>query len=128
MVPDVQDQMEGCPADEGLNMLYLALTGLLGVFLISLVMGTSAFFRKLNKAKESEKLAALKEDENFVVLQNEMYGDKSLHFILHNDSNGTQADSVTNSIHSSKGVSGKNANVDQQSNVAFTSDDGVFYV
>jgi hypothetical protein len=89
IVPYAQDQMEGCPADEGLNMLYLVLTGLVGVFLFLVTMGIVTFFRNQKKAEKSERLAELQKDAAFVELQEEMYGDKQLRRLIHEGSRST---------------------------------------
>lgn len=91
MVPGVDDQMEGCPADESLNLLYLCLSGLLGVALFLMVMGVVAVVRNAKKAKKNEKLAALQDDDEFIALQVEMYGEKQLRRLQHVDSSNSLA-------------------------------------
>ena len=88
IVPGVQDQMEGCPADEGLNMLYLVLSGLLGVALFLVVMLVLSVMRSTKKAKSQKKREALM-DEEFQQLQMEMYGAKVLRRLQHVDSSGS---------------------------------------
>ncbi|CAB9525641.1 expressed unknown protein [Seminavis robusta] len=94
IVPGVKDLMEGCPADEGLNMLYLMLSGLLGVFLFLVVMGIVTVVRNARKAKLYEKRAALMDDDEFIELQVEMYGEKQLRRLQHLDSSNSLAQSV----------------------------------
>ena len=82
MVPDVADDMEGCPEDEGLNILYMILASLVPVFLF-LVAQTIAAVR--HRGKESEK-ARLKEsmmDAEFADLQLSLYGERALRRLNH---------------------------------------------
>lgn len=96
MTPGVMDQMEGCPATQELNLLYLCLSGLLGVFLFLVVMSFVTLYRNSIKAKRSEKLEAMKDDDEFIELQLEMYGEKQLRRLQHVDSSG----SLGNTVHS----------------------------
>jgi hypothetical protein len=89
MTPGVQGFMEGCPESQSLNMLYLCLSGLLGVVLFLAVMGTLTIVRNAKKAKQSEKMAALMDDDEFIQLQLELYGAKQLRKLQHLDSNGS---------------------------------------
>jgi hypothetical protein len=89
MTPGVQDLMEGCPSDSGLNLLYLCLSGLLGVVLFLVVMGCVSAVRAAKKAKVNEEREALKDDEEFHALQLEMYGEKQLRKLQHADSTGS---------------------------------------
>ena len=77
MVPGVQDSMENCPSTHGANMLYLILSGLIGLVLFSVVMGVSHLTKSRKSKKESTKKNSLR-DQEFRDLQLEMYGDKVL--------------------------------------------------
>ena len=94
IVPGVQDQMEGCPIDESLNMLYLVLSALIGVVLFVVVMGIVTIFRNAKKAEKIERLAALQDDKDFIALQVEMYGEKQLRRLLREDSRSTSFSTV----------------------------------
>jgi hypothetical protein len=78
MIPVAQDEMEGCPADETLNILYMILSTLLCVFLFGLAM--IAFWVKAmsKQSKHEEVRATLMNDEEFHLLQMELYGAKVL--------------------------------------------------
>ncbi|KAL7555877.1 hypothetical protein ACA910_019293 [Epithemia clementina (nom. ined.)] len=81
MVPDVQEDMEGCP-DEDLNILYMILSSLVGLFAFLFVQGILA---ARHKGKESEKarLKASMMDEEFADLQMTLYGEKALRRLNH---------------------------------------------
>merc|ERR1712226_604816 len=96
MVPGVQDQMEGCPADSGLNLLYLCLSGLLGVFLFIVIRGTVTLYKSIQRKKDHQKKAALADSDDFIDLQLYLYGEKQLRKLLRADSSG----SITNTMHS----------------------------
>jgi len=100
MVPGVMDQMEGCPKTQSLNMLYLCLSGLLGVFLFLVVMGGVTLVRNAKKAKLTEKLASMMDDDEFIQLQVEMYGEKQLRRLQHVDSSGSLGQTVHSEIKS----------------------------
>ena len=94
MIPGVQDDMEGCP-DEDLNILYLILSGFVGITLFALVLAVSSF------KKQSKRMLALKARENmmdndFYELQVELYGEKALKRLKH----------MQDSVHSSKNGNG----------------------
>lgn len=96
MVPGVDVLMEGCPADSGLNLLYLCLSGLLGVFLFSVVMGVVTFTKRAKKQKDMKKREAMQDDQEFMDLQLELYGEKQLRKMLRTDS----SISIGNTAHS----------------------------
>lgn len=96
MLPGVSDQMEGCPADSGLNLLYLCLSGLLGVFLFIVIMGCLTLYRSTQKKKNNKKRAALKDNQEFIDLQMFLYGEKQLRKLLRADS----STSIGNTMHS----------------------------
>ena len=54
MLPGVQDSMEGCPA-ENVNLLYLVLSSLVGVFIFAM-LGLISKLRKRTKRKNHESL------------------------------------------------------------------------
>ncbi|CAB9514741.1 expressed unknown protein [Seminavis robusta] len=89
MVPVVDQQMEGCPADSGLNLLYLCLSGLLGVFLFVIIMGGAAIIKSARKKKDGKRREAMKDDDEFQELQLELYGEKQLRKLLRADSSGS---------------------------------------
>jgi hypothetical protein len=78
MIPGVQDEMEGCPADETLNILYMILSSLLGVFLFGLAMIALRLKAMSKQNKHEEVRATLMNDEEFHLLQVELYGAKVL--------------------------------------------------
>lgn len=81
MVPDVQDDMEGCP-DEDLNILYMILSSLVGLFVFLFVQVVLAV---RHKGVEHER-ARLKEsmmDADFADLQMTLYGEKALRRLNH---------------------------------------------
>ena len=85
MVPSVEDSMEGCPS-HNLDLVYLILSGLLGVFVflsVKLILSC----RKTAKTVEREraKRASMHDDE-FVSLQVELYGQKVLRRLQHENS------------------------------------------
>ena len=94
MVPGVQDMMEGCPADERLNVLYLCLSGLLGVVLFFAYQAVLTSIRNAKKAQASKLRETMMEDDEFIQLQVEMYGEKQLRRLQHIDSSGSLANSV----------------------------------
>jgi len=89
MIPGVQDDMEGCP-DEDLNILYLVLSGFIGVVVfvfIKLLNRASAASKSLEQAG---KLADMLDDE-FEQLQVELFGEKGLRHFKHMQSTYSNA-------------------------------------
>jgi hypothetical protein len=78
MIPSVQDLMEGCPEDETINMIYMLLSSLLGVFLFGLVMAAFRLRTVSIQSKTEELRATLIDDREFNTLQMELYGAKAL--------------------------------------------------
>lgn len=78
--------MEGCPPDD-INIVFVILTGLLGLFLflcVKIVLNIRSKMKK--KAKEEEKRASL-HDKEFHALQVELYGgEKALRHFQHLES------------------------------------------
>jgi hypothetical protein len=73
IVPGVQDDMEGCPADD-VNMLYLILSAMIGLVLF-LIYQTSKTLTKASKKKDAISKQSLLKDEEFRDLQVELYGE-----------------------------------------------------
>jgi hypothetical protein len=94
MVPGVQDLMEGCPADSGLNLLYLVLTGSIAVFLFGIHLAIQSMRKQSQTASANAKKELLYDDTEFQELQLELYGAKNLRRLQHLDTG------VTNSMHS----------------------------
>jgi ABC-type lipoprotein export system ATPase subunit len=99
MVPVVDEQMEGCPADRGLNLLYLCLSGMIGVVLFIVFMGAMSLIKSARKRKEGKKREAMMDDDEFHELQLELYGEQQLRKLLRADSSGSMK-SVTHTMHS----------------------------
>jgi hypothetical protein len=95
MVPGVDELMEGCPADEGLNIFYMCLVGLLGVIIFVVVMGLLKVSRASEKTKAGKLREKLEDDADFQALQLSMYGEK-LRKLQHFDSTA----SIGNTAHS----------------------------
>ena len=80
-VPGVQDDMEGCP-DEDLNILYLILSGFIGVVVFILVKTINGFTASAKNLEELGKKADMLDDE-FEELQVELFGEKGLRHFKH---------------------------------------------
>jgi ABC-type lipoprotein export system ATPase subunit len=78
MIPGTLETMEGCPDNDTLNMLYMILTGLLGVVLFLIYQVIKNASRRSIKEQKSAKMNALKDDTEFVDLQIELYGEDIL--------------------------------------------------
>lgn len=93
MVPDVEDDMEGCP-DSDLNITYMILSSLVGLFAF---LFAQLILSIRSKGKESS-LMRLREsmmDEEFAELQLTLYGEKALRRLNHMTSSthsGTKRD------------------------------------
>jgi hypothetical protein len=74
MVPAVQDSMEGCPGS--LNLLYLVLSALIGLFIFLVVIGILKIKKGQQKAVQEKSRRASMMDSEFQQLQKELYGDK----------------------------------------------------
>ena len=101
MVPGVKYSMENCPPDET-NLLYLVLSGFLGVVVFLCFMGLLKIKKKL-KAKEMKSKRASMIDTEFHTLQIELYGEKVLQQLQHaqtsismNSVSAIQNESTTN--------------------------------
>jgi len=73
MVPGVEDDMEGCPSDHDLNMLYLGLSGLMWVVLFIAGKAIAHLRDKLRKRQSATSIKDLKESDEFTALQKELY-------------------------------------------------------
>eukprot|EP00522_Entomoneis_paludosa_P002878 CAMPEP_0172468606 /NCGR_PEP_ID=MMETSP1065-20121228/61671_1 /TAXON_ID=265537 /ORGANISM="Amphiprora paludosa, Strain CCMP125" /LENGTH=487 /DNA_ID=CAMNT_0013226029 /DNA_START=17 /DNA_END=1480 /DNA_ORIENTATION=+ len=84
MVPEVQDDMEGCP-NEDLNVLYMILAALVGIFLFLFVQ-LIVTIRGKKEALEQDKLLESMQDDEFHQLQVTLYGEKALKRLQHMNS------------------------------------------
>jgi len=75
MVPAVQDSMEGCPPDN-LNLLFLVLSALLGLFVFLAVIAGLKIKKGQKKAVLEKSRRQSMMDAEFQKLQGELYGDK----------------------------------------------------
>ena len=75
MVPAVQDTMEGCPPSN-LNLLYLILSALIGLFIFLVVIAVLKIKKGQQKAVMEKSRRASMMDAEFQQLQKELYGDK----------------------------------------------------
>jgi hypothetical protein len=82
MVDSVKDLMEGCPP-ENVNLLYLILSGLLGLFLFVFVMGIIRIQKGRKKEEFEKSKRASMLDSEFQNLQIELYGEKALRRLKH---------------------------------------------
>ena len=71
--PGVEDDMEGCPSDHDLNMLYLGLSGLMWVVLFIAGKAIAHLRDKLRKRQSATSIKDLKESDEFTALQKELY-------------------------------------------------------
>jgi hypothetical protein len=81
LVPGVQEDMEGCPPGN-LNLLYMILSALLGLFLFLCVMAIVRVKKGFKRMQADNKRAEMV-DEAFVELQTELYGERSLRRFNH---------------------------------------------
>jgi hypothetical protein len=77
MIPGIQDDMEGCPA-EGLNFALLILTGVMGVFLFTAYYILVRFWSSRKQKKKANKLRQSLMDAEFHELQTTLYGAKTM--------------------------------------------------
>jgi hypothetical protein len=78
MVPVVQDEMEGCPADEGLNLLYLVLSSMIGVAIFGMILTVGAIQKRFQTEQRLSARKNLIANSNFQELQGELYGKRML--------------------------------------------------
>jgi len=88
MIPGVQDEMENCPDNSALNLLYLILSGILGVVVFLVVMGINSMIKSSKQKKANSLKEKLQDDEEFTSLQLELYGEKTLRRLQRADSLG----------------------------------------
>ena len=84
MLPGVQDDAEGCPAE--FNTLYLVLSAFIGVFVFLVVQLLLYCKASAADSKEENKRAKIRELEEFQQLQIDLYGKKALRKLQHVDS------------------------------------------
>jgi hypothetical protein len=65
VVPGVQDEMEGCPATRSVNVLLMALSGTLTVWLFLGVMLVRMLMIKARKAERKKERASMEESHQF---------------------------------------------------------------
>ena len=80
IVPGVENDMEGCPNDEGWIIVYMFLSSLAGVF-VFLLAQFIAMIRNKGKETEQTKLRESMMDQEFAGLQISLYGEKALHLM-----------------------------------------------
>jgi ABC-type lipoprotein export system ATPase subunit len=105
-IPGVMDDMEGCPAED-INLLYLILSAFVGVFFFVLAKGFQACQKDAEKLKDDEKRKQIMEMEEAQLLQVELYGEKALRRLQHQNS----SNSLKNMVHSSSGDPTEKASV-----------------
>lgn len=88
-IPGVQNNMEGCPADDVI-MIYMVLSAMLGLVLFLIYQSVKSIMRKAKRKKKAEFHNSLK-DEEFRDLQIELYGEEVLF-----------KDSLANTVHSAR--------------------------
>jgi hypothetical protein len=92
-LPGVMDEMEGCPDD--LNLLYLILSSFVGVFVFLVAKGVQAAQKGAEKNKDAGKKKQIMEMEEAQLLQVELYGEKALRRLQHQDSSRSLKKTVT---------------------------------
>lgn len=85
MVPAVEDSMEGCPEKESLNILYMVLSGVLGLFLFLMVQVILKIRKGISEFEAKTRNEGMMDTE-FQELQVELYGEKNLRRLLHDNS------------------------------------------
>lgn len=81
MLPQVENDMEGCPSTDQANMIALVLSAFIPLFLFLLVTGIRSLVQTKKTKKANLQKDALK-DQEFLELQVELYGDRALE--MHN--------------------------------------------
>ncbi|CAB9510147.1 expressed unknown protein [Seminavis robusta] len=74
MTPGVSHLMEGCPASRSLNVLYLVLTGSLGVIIFLVCMLVKNTRLNMKRDRKEKKRKSMAQDAEFQSLQLELYG------------------------------------------------------
>jgi ABC-type lipoprotein export system ATPase subunit len=83
IIPVIQDDMEGCPNNDGANIGYMILTSLLGVILFVIVIAGLKIKSFVSQTKENKQRDTLRNDDEFHHLQIELYGAKGLKRLQH---------------------------------------------
>jgi hypothetical protein len=87
-LPGVMDDMEGCPAED-MNTLYLVLSALLGLFVFLVAKGFQSLQKDAEKNKDADKMKQIMETEEAQLLQVELYGEKALRRLQHQNSSSS---------------------------------------
>lgn len=103
MIPGVQDGMEGCPAEDE-NIFFMILAAMLGLVLFSVYQTAKTIFARSQQKQATAKMNALKEDDEFVDLQIELYGEEVLNKSLRGTTRSLSRQSSMNSKTSSSNV------------------------
>jgi ABC-type lipoprotein export system ATPase subunit len=77
MIPGVQDEMDGCPDSDGLNLALLVIVSFVTVFFFLVVKVSTRLVRSRGEQAASSKKEALMEGEGFLELQVELYGERA---------------------------------------------------
>jgi ABC-type lipoprotein export system ATPase subunit len=77
MIPGVQDEMEGCPDTDGLNLALLCILAFIVVFVFLMVKLAMRLARSRGEQAASSKKEALMEAEGFLELQVELFGERA---------------------------------------------------
>jgi len=99
----VQDGMEGCPAEDE-NIFFMILAAMLGLVLFSVYQTGKTIFARSQQKQATAKMNALKEDDEFVDLQIELYGEEVLNKSLRGTTRSLSRQSSMNSKTSSSNV------------------------
>jgi hypothetical protein len=83
MIPVVQDQMEGCPASETINFVYMILSSFLIVFIFVVCQYALKIKRHLLKSKITALRQTMMKSNEFRELQISLYGIKALQSFQH---------------------------------------------
>jgi ABC-type lipoprotein export system ATPase subunit len=94
MIPIVQDQMEGCPANETINLVYMILSSFLGVFIFLVYLFVSKMKKHKLKSKAIKLRKTLMKNNEFRELQISLYGIKVLQRFQHLDNSCTDGSST----------------------------------
>jgi hypothetical protein len=84
IVPGIQDEMEDCPANRTVNMVALAITGTLVVWLFLAAMLVQRLVNKLRRAEQKTRRETISASLAFRSVQLEIYGSGALN-IFHGD-------------------------------------------
>jgi ABC-type lipoprotein export system ATPase subunit len=93
-LPGVMDDMEGCPAED-INLLYLILSAFVGVLVFLVAKGFQACQKGAEKNKDADKRKQIMEMEEAQLLQAELYGEKALRRLQHQNSSHSLKNTAT---------------------------------